>query len=419
MHSKLAAEEAVLGSILLENPTLFSVCSLLDPEDFSVTTYANIYRAMVKLGNASKPIDATTLVTEGFDVSTVMDLMETVATAANIEHYADIVKDGSQKRKLSAASAQIQHLAVSDAPAAECVAEAEKRILAIRHTETMGDTYELGAVGKEVYELVEQRMAEGGNFFGHRTGFTELDDALGGMQNGETLVLAGRPSMGKSSVAAQILLNRAKEGASCAFFSLEMSRQMCTMRMMSQLSGVPMSKIKSGRLTPKGLERIRKTKDDMQDYKIFVGDKGDISVPEIRSVCRRLKARAGHLDLVVVDYLQLCGGTGRDGRERDVAEASSGLKAIAKEFELPVIILSQLNRSCEARDDKRPRLSDLRESGAIEQDADSVVMVYRPFVYSPSSDEGEIELIIRKNRNGPLGTAAVSWHPESMSVTNC
>jgi len=408
----LEAEKAVLSCVLLDNESLHSVSHNLSPEDFSVISYKNMFSHMLSLAAESKPIDVTTLTAKGSEASSIIALHDHVATAANINHYAGIVRDASQKRQLLEVAEDIKDLVDSDQSAYDCVLETERNILAIRSTEVQGRTRSISDLGNELFDLVKERMEDGSGFFGHRTGLKDLDRHLGGMQDGETLVLAGRPSMGKSSVATQILLNRAKEGASCLFFSLEMSHHMCGMRMMSQLSGLPMSRIKAGKVN---MDKLEKAREGLRDMKIWIDDTGAIKVPQIRATCRRIAAE-GALDLVVVDYLQLCGGTTRDGRERDVAEASAGLKAIAKEFSIPVIILSQLNRSCEARDDKRPRLSDLRESGAIEQDADGVVMVYRHGAYYDEADKSEIELIIRKNRNGPLGTAFVSWDPECMSV---
>ena len=412
-------EQAVLGSILIDNNCVHNITPILQPHDFQVRTHSEIYSAMLDLVDNNKPIDSTVLATQGFELTTLLDLSEAVATSANAEHYAQIVKERSQKRQLKGIAVELQDMAEGKVMSAEeCVLEAERRILSIRQNETQGRTRSLAELTEEVGKIVEARIESGGGFFGHRTGLTALDEITGGMQNGETLVIAGRPSMGKSSVATQVLLNRAQEGAHCLFFSLEMSHHMCSMRMMAQLSGLSMSHIKTGRLLGDNVQRFHKAQEDMKDLKIWIDDTGAITVPKIRAVCRRIKSESGKLDLVVVDYLQLCGGTTRDGRERDVAEASAGLKAIAKEFEIPVVILSQLNRSCEARDDKRPRLSDLRESGAIEQDADCVIMVYRHAAYYQEANPGEVELIVRKNRNGALAAAHVEWDPQSMGVRN-
>lgn len=410
-------EEAVLGSILLDNNCIHTITPILQPLDFSVRSYQEVYSTMLDLVGKNKPIDTTVLASSGFDLPMLVDLTEAVATSANAEHYAGLVKERSQKRQLKGIATELQAMAEHKGlTAEECVLEAERRILSIRQRETQGRTRSIGELSEELYEIVQARIDSGEGFFGHKTGFTALDELTGGMQDGETLVVAGRPSMGKSSVATQIILNRAKEGSHCLFFSLEMSHHMCGLRMLAQLSGLAMSNIKTGRLLGNSVDVLKANKQNIKEMPIWIDDTGAITVPKIRSVCRRVKNESGRLDLVVVDYLQLCGGTTKDGRERDVAEASAGLKAIAKEFEIPVIILSQLNRSCEARDDKRPRLSDLRESGAIEQDADGVIMVYRHAAYYQEANPSEIELIVRKNRNGPLGTATVHWDPESMGV---
>lgn len=410
-------EQAVLGSILIDNNCIHNITPILQPHDFLTRTYGEIYSTMLDLTEQNKPIDSTMLVTRGFELPTLLDLTDSVATSANAEHYAQVVKEKSQKRQLKGIATELQGLTEHGGMSAEeCVMEAERRILSIRQHDTGGGAQSIGEIARELEEIVKARIESGEGFFGHSTGFAALDELTGGMQNGETFVVAGRPSMGKSSVATQILLNRANDGGHCLFFSLEMSKHMVGLRMIAQMSGLPMSRIKAGRLIGGSVENFHATCFQFQKMQIRVDDTGAITVPQIRAKCRRMKAETGKLDLVVVDYLQLCGGTTRDGRERDVAEASAGLKAIAKEFSIPVIILSQLNRSCEARDDKRPRLADLRESGAIEQDADAVIMVYRHAAYYQEANPGEIELIIRKNRNGPLGTATVEWCPESMGV---
>lgn len=418
-HNSLKAEQAVLNSLLLDNDSLYKISGFLTPEDFSTITYGKMFARAKELIPESKPFDVATLSSEGFLLSEIIDLHDIVPTAANVEHYASLVKDYSRRRSLLSVASHIESLVESGASADDCVREAEREILSIRNSVgEQGRARSVKDLSTELMEVIKKRMEEGGGFFGHRTGLQELDSLLGGMQDGETLILAGRPSMGKSSVATQIILNRAMEGGRCLFHSLEMSHSMCVMRMLAQLSSLSMSRIKNGNVRGDNFERLSSAKQLLSSFPIWIDDTGAISVPNIRATARRIAAEAGGLDLLVVDYLQLCGGNGRDGRERDVAEASAGLKAIAKEFSMPVIVLSQLNRSCEMRDDKRPRLSDLRESGAIEQDADGVVMVYRPGAYSHDVPEGDIELIVRKNRNGPLGTAYAKWDPESMGVRN-
>lgn len=417
-RNSIDVEQAVLSSILLDNQSIYKI-PFLTPEDFTTPTHNQLYRTALNFIAQSKPVDVATLTAEGFPFRTIVELHDIVPTAANIEHYAKAVKDFSRRRALREVAAHITALVDDGVDADECVREAEREILSIRNDSgEKGRARKVGELSNELMEVVRKRIEDGGGFFGKRTGLNELDSLLGGMQDGETLVLAGRPSSGKSSTATQIILNRAKEGDNCLFHSLEMSHSMCVMRMISQLSSISMNRIKGGNVRDVGLEKLRAANEELSSYPIWIDDTGAISIPNIRATARRIAAEAGKLDLLVVDYLQLCGGNGKDGRERDVAEASAGLKAIAKEFSMPVIILSQLNRSCEMRDDKRPRLSDLRESGAIEQDADAVVMVYRPAVYSTENDESELELIVRKNRNGPLGTAYAKWDPESMRVSN-
>lgn len=410
-------EEAFLGSVLLDNRSLYNVNSALETLDFSVKSYGEIYEKMRELASKNKPIDVAVLASCGFSSELLSRLTSASSIPAHIDSYAQIIKEGSRKRALKSIGSELLHMSESKALTAdECVYEAERRILSIRAKEVDGHTRSVGDLSDELYEMIEERRQSGENFFGHRTGLTALDELTGGMQDGEVFVVAGRPSMGKSSVATQILLNRAAANAPCLFFSLEMSHHMCGLRMLSQISGIPMSLIKTGRLLGNSVERFAEARRKMKGLPIWIDDTGSITVPKIISTCRRIQSEAGGLSMVVVDYLQLCGGTTRDGRERDVAEASSGLKALAKEFNLPVVVLSQLNRSCEARPDKRPMLSDLRESGAIEQDADCVIMVYRHAAYDSSANPGEVELIVRKNRNGPLGTVTVQWDPSSMGV---
>ena len=410
-------ETAVLGSILLDNSVIHSVATILKPEDFSIHTNRSIYQSMLDLSEKQCAIDNVTLSGRGFDLPYLLQLQEEVASAVNVEHYAKAVRDQSRKRALVYAGERIRMLGESaDVEADEALLDAEKLVLGLRSAEVETRVRDIKSLAAEVYEQALRTTPESE---GYKTGLTEFDNLTGGLQPGETCVVAGRPSMGKSSLATQILLNMALQSKTALMFSLEMSHAVCTQRLLSQYTGVSAQRIRLGasRLSDTELVRLRQGKEDLSKLAgVWIDDSSAATIPKMASVCRRIKAEAKALDLIVVDYLQLIASGNSGNREQDISQASRALKALSKEMECPVLILSQLNRSCEMRDDKRPRLSDLRESGAIEQDADCVVMVYRHHVYQESADPSEMELIIRKQRNGPLGVCHVEWDSECMRL---
>lgn len=416
--SNTEAEKAVLSAIMLDNSKFDVVCEHLDEDDFHHPAHQHIFRGMKELRNEQKPLDVVVLhqwtAQEGLlgDSAAAVLLAELVdhsATAANAEHYAKIVRDKSIKRQVIRVAGEIAEAAGSATEDAGLILDAaEGKIFELSQRKSSTSMTSLDDAMHPAFDHIEALMNRKDDLTGVSTGIRDFDLLTGGLQCGDLVILAARPSMGKTALALNFARNAAFEGKkSVAVFSLEMTTRSLVLRLLSSEADIDFSTFHKGLVSVEAHTRLTDSADRLQGTKLFIDDTSSASILEIRSKCRRLHAEKG-LDLVIVDYLQLARGDGTtDNREQEISQISRGLKALAKELNVPVVALSQLNRGPEARGntDKRPMLSDLRESGAIEQDADVIGFIYRDVVYNKETEFPNMaELIIAKQRNGPVGT---------------
>jgi len=410
------AERAVLGSVLINNEAVFTAVEDLNAEDFYKPAHALVFTCMSELVAKSEPVDAVTLsallkaknqLEEAGGLAAILSLGEAVPTAANVKYYSDIVKRKSMLRRLINAATEIATSAYDSTDPEETVDLAEKSIFEIAKQKAQQGMAPVSEIVVTAFKRIEKLAEEKRAVTGVSTGINDLDIKLSGLQPSDLVIVAGRPSMGKTAFSIGMGLHAAVETKkSVAIFSLEMSKESLVTRMLCSDGRIDSSKLRGGFLTESDWPRLGKAAGRLSESRIFIDDQGNASVLEVRAKCRRVAAEFG-LDLVVIDYLQLMrGSSAAQGREQEISEISRGLKTLAKELNLPVVALSQLNRGVEQRQDKRPGLSDLRESGAIEQDADVIMFVYRDEVYNPETeDRGVAEIIIGKQRNGPIGTS--------------
>ncbi|WP_270166988.1 replicative DNA helicase [Paenibacillus sp. SYP-B4298] len=418
----MEAEQAVLGSILLQSEALITAMERIRSEDFYSTPHQLIYEAMVELGEGNQPIDLVTLTAylqdrqqleEVGGVSYLAKLAGGVPTAANIDYYAQIVEEKSMYRRLIRTATQI----VTNGYAATddiglLLSEAEQKIMEISNRRASSGFISIRDVLMEVFERVEHLYSNKGGATGIPSGFTDLDKMTSGFQRNDLIIVAARPSVGKTAFALNIAQNvgvRARE--TVAIFSLEMSAAQLVQRMICAESNVDAGRMRTGYLEGDDWEKLTMAIGSLSEAEIYIDDTPGITVADIRAKCRRLKKEKG-LGMILIDYLQLIQGRGKAGenRQQEVSEISRTLKQIARELEVPVIALSQLSRGVEQRQDKRPMMSDLRESGSIEQDADIVAFLYRDDYYDKESEKKNIiEIIIAKQRNGPVGTVELAF----------
>ena len=417
------AEESVIGAILLSADAANQVMDKLVPEDFYVPANQSIFEAILNLYNANQPIDAIT-VSEALrrsgelervgGISYVTGLINTVPSASNVEYYAAIVEEHSLRRNLMHAGALVHDLALQiDTDVIEVIDRAEQRVLAVAERRVGNTMIAVGPLLQMALEQIELLEAHGSEVTGLSTGFRDLDKKLAGLQKANLLIIASRPSMGKSALATNIATNVAQAGNTVALFSLEMSKEEVVQRILCSVGRVDSMKLRSGQLGPNLWPKVVDAASRIYKAPIFVDDSSVATVTDIRAKCRRLQRKHG-LSLVVVDYLQLMQGTTRENRQQEISEISRGLKNLARELSVPIVAASQLNRSLEAREDKRPRLADLRESGALEQDADVVMFIYRHEYYHPEDLEkkGMAEIHIAKHRAGATGLVEMTFLPE-------
>ncbi|RLA77901.1 MAG: replicative DNA helicase [Deltaproteobacteria bacterium] len=422
-HS-LEAEQSVLGGIIIDNDALHRVLELLRPEDFYREAHQKIYEAMISLFERGEPLDLITLTNElkrsktlekAGGASYLAQLADAVPTAANVAHYAKIVKEKALLRRLIAAATEI---------AAECYREgqdieelldrAEQVIFGISQFRIRPSFYPMKEVLKEAFRTIERLYEKKELITGVPSGFKDLDRKTAGFQPSDLIIVAGRPSMGKTAFCLNIAQYAAVEAkVPTAIFSMEMSKEQLALRMLCAEAKVSASKVRSGFLSEGDLQRLTMAAGTLADAPIVIDDTPALSVLELRAKARRLKGEMD-LGLIIIDYLQLMRGrSSAERREQEISEISRSLKALAKELQIPVIAISQLSRRAEDRPGRRPQLADLRESGAIEQDADLILFLYRDEVYNPNSDrKGIAEVIIGKQRNGPTGVVELSFVPE-------
>jgi replicative DNA helicase len=413
------AEQSVLGTIFLDPKEIVSVVDQLNNEDFFEQAHQMIFEAMKELHNNTMKIDYTSVAAkleEGQNLQKaggmkyLLALSETVPSTKHLETYVELVRDGSMKRQVIQLASEILETGYSgDMDANEYLTLAEESIFALAQKRKTSEFSELADVIREVKEKTEKNRDKKGGITGLRTGFSNLDQLTAGLQPEELIILAARPSMGKSAFAMNLALNVAKRNkdgqAGVAIFSLEMSNEQLAARMLSSESNIENNKIKTGHLTSREWQFLEGGMQSLSKLHIAFDDSAAVGVADIRAKCRKL-AQEGKLDFVVIDYLQLIKGDDRSGnRQEEVAKISRSLKQMARELKIPILALSQLSREVEKREDKRPVLADLRESGSIEQDADIVMFLYRNdyYVHNPENKTGEVELSIAKNRQGMAG----------------
>lgn len=414
-------ERTVLGSMLIDGNAAVSALELLDENSFYMTANQHIFNCMKEMFEKTIPIDLITLaeVLRKKDLLTVVggeaylaELAESIATSANIEYYSGIlVEKGTLRQMISVAAEITTDCFDIETEPQEILDRAEAKIFGISEARITNKFESVGQLLPQTFIDIEGYAK--GNFKGILTGFTELDEMTTGMQHGDLVIVAGRPSMGKTAFCLSLGLNAATK-AKCptAIFSLEMSKAQLVQRMLCSEARVNMHQLRSGTLPKRDLPKLSFAAGPLSEAPIFIDDTPSITVLELRAKARRLKAQH-NLGMIIIDYLQLMGGNGKaESRQQEISLISRSLKGVAKELDLPVIALSQLSRAVEARTgNHRPQLSDLRESGAIEQDADVVLFVYRDEVYNKEDESvrGKAEIIIGKQRNGPIGTANVAF----------
>jgi replicative DNA helicase len=420
----IEAEQSILGGVLIENDALNTVIEFLEDGDFYREAHQKIFKSMIALSEKNEPLDLITLTNELKKKKELEDiggasylagLVESVPTAANIAYYAKIVKEKSILRKLISTATEIVTQSYQERKNLEdFLDEAEQAIFRISENQVRPAFYPIKEIVKESFKVIERLYEKKELITGVPSGFKDLDRKTAGFQNAELIIVAGRPSMGKTALCLNIAQHAAiATKIPTAIFSLEMSKEQLAIRMLCSEARVDSARLRSGFLSESDWPKLTMAAGALSDAPIFIDDSAAISVLELRAKARRLKADRG-LGLVIVDYLQLMRGrSGAERREQEISEISRSLKALAKELNIPVIAISQLSRKAEDRPGRRPQLSDLRESGAIEQDADVIIFIYRDEVYNPDSDQrGTAEVIIGKQRNGPTGKADLSFISE-------
>ena len=429
--NNLEAEQAVLGGVLLNNDAMNQLMDIISPEDFYREAHATIFDGMALLYKESEPIDVITLSevltrksnlekVGGIDYLAV--LVQSVSTSAGIVYHAEIIRAASVRRQLISECSNISELCFQEQEDAEGLLEkAEQTIFNIAESQIKEGFQGLGQVIKGSMERVVKAGESKGFLTGITTGFEHFDRLTAGLQPSDLIIVAGRPSMGKTALALNMGYNAAKSTKKgIAVFSLEMSRQQLGIRLLGFESRIDATRLRTGRLKKHEWQELIDSADRLSEIPIFIDDSSAISVLEMKAKCRRLKKK-GELGLVIVDYMQLIHGRrSAESRQLEMSEISRALKGLAKDLDIPVMALSQLNRKVEDRPNKRPQLADLRESGAIEQDADVIVFSYRDEVYNPQSEENQntAEIIIGKQRNGPTGLFKLTFLKELTRFEN-
>jgi replicative DNA helicase len=419
----LEAEESVLGAMLLSPTAVATVSEILDASDFYRESHAKIYRAALALWSKGEPVDAITLANElderaeldgAGGQARVAELAALVPAASNVEHYARIVKEMATLRGLIRAGQEIVRLGQErEGEVSDLVDRAEQIVFELGQQRESSDFAHIEGLLKESFERITHLYEAGAEITGVPAGYKELDLLTSGFQPGNLIILAARPSMGKSGLGLCMAANLGvRHSTPVALFTLEMSKAEVTQRMMCSEAKVESQRLRSGRLAPDDWPRLTAACDRLMKAPIYVDDSGAITIMELRSKARRLKSREPDLGMIIVDYLQLMASDRNvESRVQEVSQISRALKVLARELEVPILAMSQLSRAVEQRHDKRPILSDLRDSGSIEQDADLVMFIYRDEYYlgEESEQQGIAEVILAKHRNGPTGTVKLSW----------
>lgn len=430
-HS-VEAEQSVIGSMLMDREAIISASEIITADDFYQHQYGVMFESMVELFNENRPVDLITLQNrlkekdvppEVSSLDFVRDIITTVPTSANVKSYANIVREKAVLRRLIKINEDIANTCyVGKEPLETILATTEKTVFDLLQSRNSGDFVPIRQVAMNVLEKIEEASKNQGTVTGIPTGFIDLDYKTSGLQPSDFVLIAARPSMGKTAFVLNLVDHIAvKKGLPCMVFSLEMSKEQLVNRMLAMESNVDSQKLRTGTLSDSDWDAVVEGIGVIGNSKLIIDDTPGISIMELRSKCRKMKLEYG-LSVVIIDYLQLMSGSGKgggDNRQQEISEISRSLKALARELSAPVIALSQLSRACETRQDHRPMLSDLRESGAIEQDADVVMFLYRDDYYNKDTEHpNEAEVIIAKQRNGPIGTVTLIWKPEYTKFVN-
>lgn len=429
-HS-IEAEQSVIGSMLMDKDAVIVALDMISAEDFYSKQYAILYETMLELFNEGKEMDLVVIqdrlreknvAPELSSLDFIKEIITTVPTSANIKYYANIVKEKSTLRKLIKLNEDIANSCYVGSDSLEDIlARTEKDLFELLQSRTAKDIRPIGDIAKNVLYRIEAASRTREVVTGIPTGFIDLDYKTSGLQPSDLVLIAARPSMGKTAFVLNMVQHIAmKKELPCMIFSLEMSSEQLVQRMLAMETGIDSQKLRTGNLNDNDWDPLIRGIVDVSDSKIIIDDTPGISVGELRSKCRKVKLEKG-LSIVIIDYLQLMTGSSKrsENRQQEISEISRSLKALAREIKAPVVALSQLSRACETRPDHRPMLSDLRESGAIEQDADIVMFLYRDDYYHKDTEHpNEAEVIIAKQRNGPIGTVNLMWKPETTRFVN-
>jgi replicative DNA helicase len=425
------AEQSVIGAIFLEPQALITAAEILQYEDFYRVAHQKIFQTMNRLSDQGKPIDVVTVTEELASkkeledvggLSYLTEIANAVPTAANIAHYARIVEEKALLRRLIRVATNIVEDGFTREDEVEALlSEAEKKMMEVSNRKNAGDFRHIKDVLVQTYDNIELLHSRKGDITGVPTGFRDLDRITAGFQRNDLIIVAARPSVGKTAFALNVAQNVAtKTEENVAIFSLEMGAEQLVMRMLCAEGNIDAQILRTGALTAEDWRKLTMAMGSLSNAGIFIDDTPGIRINEIRSKCRRLKQEYG-LGMILIDYLQLIqgSGNGKENRQQEVSEISRSLKALARELKVPVVALSQLSRGVEQRQDKRPMMSDLRESGSIEQDADIVSFLYREDYYDKETEnQNMIEIIIAKQRNGPTGTVTLAFVKEFNKFVN-
>ena len=429
-HS-MEAEQSVIGSMIMDREAIVVASEMISGDDFYNKSYGVLFDSMVELNDQGQPVDVVTLQNrlkekdvppEVASLEFIRDLITAVPTSANIKYYATIVSEKAVLRKLIRLTEEIANNCYSEKDGLEVILEeTEKRVFDLVQRRNTGDFVPIREVVMNAMDKIEKASHSNGNVTGIATGFIDLDYRTAGMQPSDLVLIAARPSMGKTAFVLNIAQYVAFHSGECvAIFSLEMSKEQLVNRLFAMESKVDSQHLRTGNLSDLEWEKLIESAGMIGQSKLIIDDTPGISIAEMRSKCRKFKLEMD-LKMVIIDYLQLMSGSGRgnESRQQEISDISRSLKALARELQVPVIALSQLSRAVEQRPDHRPMLSDLRESGAIEQDADVVMFIYRDDYYNPDTEKkGIAEINIAKQRNGPIGTVDLVWLPDYTKFAN-
>lgn len=427
-HSE-EAERSILGAVMIDKEAITKIADILQPGSFYKNAHNVIYEAVMDLYSENDPIDVLSLSNKIEDkkqlsdiggASYLAELVASVPSASNVSYYAKIVSTKAVLRKLISAAAEISELGYDEArDIDELLDEAEQKLFGISQKSLKKEFTSIKTILGDAFDRLDQLHKNKGQMRGVPTGFVDLDKILSGLQKSDLIILAARPSVGKTSFA----LDMARQAASdyktpVGIFSLEMSSDQLVDRMIAAEGNIDLWKLRTGNVSEADFDRVSETMGVLSEAPVFIDDTSSANIMTMRTMARRLQAEHD-LGLIIIDYLQLMEGRGQENRVQEISEISRGLKTLAKELNIPIIALSQLSRAVESRPDQRPRLSDLRESGSIEQDADLVMFIHREHRVNPTEDnEHAAEIIVAKHRNGPVGSVHLYWHGDSASYKN-